>query len=583
MQILQGIAVSPGVAHGEALVLDNQGFRIPRRTKVPGGAESECARFRDAVEAVGEQIVQRRDAITAELGSQYGAIFAAHLQMIHDAQFNNSVVSAISREDLSTEYAVSRTLRDYARVFEKHGGFLAERVNDLLDLQRLLLGHLLGEQRTDLSQLTSPVIVLARRLTPTETAHLNRENTLGFVTELGGAGGHTGIVAEALAIPAVVGMGAFLANVSSGDVVIVDGEQGTVILQPDEATLERYRKKIKDEDRRIERLTEFNSLAAVTADGQRIQLLANVEFPYEIESCQQFGADGIGLYRTEFLYLGRQEEPGEDDQYQAFEKAAVAMADRPVVIRTLDLGADKAQLKSQIGDESNPMLGLRSIRLSLRYKDAFRRQLRAVLRASTHGNLRLMFPLVSTVDQLLRAKEILDEVQQQLDNEGVAFNRQMMIGMMVEVPAAVMLLDRFAEHVDFVSIGTNDLIQYTLAVDRGNKNVADLYNAADPAVLRMIEHTISSAQAAGIGVALCGQMSANPIFTMLLLGLGLRELSVPPHVLPEIKNVCRCLTISQCRDIAQRVMGMDNSREISSFLRRKLKEVAPEATASANS
>ena len=578
MQILQGIPVSPGVAIGEALVLDNQGFRIPRRKTVPGQADEECTRFREAVSAVSQHIEERRDKVNAELGSQYGAIFSAHIQMVQDGQFHKTVETAICEEQLSTEYAISRTLRDYARVFEKQGGYLAERSNDLLDLHRLLLSHLLGEQRADLSELASPVIVLARRLTPSETANLNRENTLGFVTESGGAGGHTAIVAEALAIPAVVGMGPFLSDASSGDIIIVDGDQGAVILQPDETTLERYRAKVIDLGQRVERLTELNELAAITADGQRIQLLANVEFPYEIEACQRFGADGIGLYRTEFLYLGRKTEPTEDDQYEAFANAARTMGTRPVTIRTLDLGADKAHLRNQIRDEPNPMLGLRSIRLSLRYKQAFRSQLRAVLRASALGNLRLMFPLVSTVGQMIQAKEFLAEVQQELASEGVETADRIQVGMMVEVPSAVMLMDRFSEHVDFVSIGTNDLIQYALAVDRGNKDVADLYEAADLAVLRMIQQTVTVAAAAGIGVALCGQMSANPIFTMLLLGLGLRELSLPPHVMPEIKRVCRYLTIPQCTDVAQQVMQMDHSSEIREFLYGKLKEVAPEST-----
>jgi phosphotransferase system enzyme I (PtsI) len=579
MYILDGIAVSAGIAIGEAVVIDNEGFRIPDRLVDHEAVDDELARWHKSVAAVSDEIRRNRDRVAAQLGDHYGAIFSAQLQMLCDPQLQRQVEQLI-RQQYSPEYAVSRTLRGFARVFQAlENKLMAERANDVLDIEKRLLGELLGRQHEELLHLKSPAIILTANLTPSEAAHLDPSCVLGFVCEVGGAGSHTAIVAEALEIPAVVGTGRFLAGVSGGDTVIVDGHQGRVILQPDAATLACYRQRLEQRRTMATQLEALRGLTAETADGHRVELLANIEFPREVDSCLARGADGIGLYRTEFLYLAADREPTEDDHWQAYSQVVAAMEGRPVVIRTLDLGADKLQSSPNPNEERNPFLGLRSIRLALRNRDLFRTQLRAILRASALGPVRVMFPLISTLQELRHARSILADTMEDLEEEGAAFDRQIPVGMMVEVPAAVMLMDRFAKEVDFISIGTNDLIQYALAVDRSNTDVASLYNPADPAVLRLIQATMNAVRCAGeeVHATLCGQMSANRIFTMLLLGLGLRSLSVPPSSVPEIKHICRLVTLPRCEQVANKALTMETAVEITDYLSEELRRVTGES------
>ena len=576
MQKLQGIAVSPGVAVGEAFVLDNEGFRIPRRFVARDAVDSELDRLNRAFEETRAQTESHPDTVARELGPQYAAIFDAHLQMLGDARLRAELDESIRVRHYSPEYAVSRVLRRYARVFQSlESSFLAERSNDIVDIERRLLRVLLGKPREELSNLTSPVLILAYNLTPSETAALDRRFVMGFVTEIGGAAGHTAIVAEGMEIPAVVGTGPFLNDVSGGDLVIVDGNSGLVILQPDEETIARYRFEVEQERRRHEKLEELRDVPAETLDGTRIHLMGNIEFPSEAPHCLERAVDGIGLYRTEFLYLGSDAVPGEEDHYKAYADVVQAMQGRPVVIRTLDLGADK--LWGGNGSQDSSPLGLRSIRLSLRNVPLFKTQLRALLRAAALGEVHIMFPLISSLHELRQAKMILADVVDDLVESGLPFSRNVKVGMMVEVPSAVIMLDQFVEEVDFLSIGTNDLIQYTLAVDRGNKDVADLYSSSDPALLRLIDMTIRAAERRNLPVSLCGQMSGSTTYTMLLLGLGLRCLSVPPSAVYEIKRVIRSVTVEQCRATAARALTMENARNIRNFLKEELKKVLPES------
>lgn len=577
MQKLQGIAVSPGVAIGEAVVMDNEGFRIPRRFVGRDAVDDELERLDKAIAAAAEEVVHNREAVTQQLGDDYGAIFEAHLRMLQDSQLRRELDDMIRHRHYSPEYAVSRTMRRYAQVFQNlENQPLAERAHDIFDIEKRLLRQLLGLRRENLSHLTSPVLILARNLTPSETANLDTRYVKGFVTEWGGLGSHTAIVAEALGIPAVVGTGPFLTEVSGGDHVIIDGEHGLVILRPDEETIARYQHEAEEIRTLAARLETLRELPAETADGVRITLMGNIEFPYEVDHCVQRGADGVGLYRTEFLYLGAQTEPDEEIHFQAYSRVVQTMAGKPVTIRTFDLGADKVPHLPTPDDERNPFLGLRSIRLALRNVPMFRRQLRAIVRASVLGDVRIMFPLVSTVTELRQAKMVLADVLEDLQEHGTEFNADMPVGMMVEVPSAVMMIEHFVEEVDFISIGTNDLIQYTLAVDRSNKDVVGLYNAADPAVLKLIDMTLKAAAAKPIPVNLCGQMSGNPTYTMLLLGMGLRQFSVTPAALPEIKKVCRSVTIKQCEELAKRALAMENARNIKNLLREELKKNVPE-------
>jgi phosphotransferase system enzyme I (PtsI) len=577
MQRLQGIAVSPGVAIGEALVMDNEGFRIPRRFVARDAVDNELERLAQATAAAAAEIQANRDAVAIELGAQYAAIFDAHLQMLTDPKLRSELESLIRDRNFSPEYAVSRALRRYAKVFQGlPSGSLSERASDIFDVEKRLLRNLLGRRREELGQLTSPVVILAHDLTPSETANLDRKFVQGFVTEIGGPGSHTAIVAEGMEIPAVVGVGPFLTDISGGDLVILDGHQGIVILQPDDETIELYRREIEQHRTMAVQLESLRDLPAQTSDNVRVELLGNIEFPYEVDHCVERGADGIGLYRTEFLYLSADLEPTEETHFEAYSRVIRAMGDKSVVIRTLDLGADKLAQMPSPAEERNPVLGLRSIRISLRNLPLFRTQLRAILRASVLGNVRVLFPLITTMTELRQAKMVFSDVMEDLDENKIPFNRNMWVGMMVEVPAAVMMIDRFVEEVDFVSIGTNDLVQYSLAVDRGNKDVAGLYNSCDPAVLRLIELTVQAAKRAKVPANLCGRMSSSITYTQLLLGLGLRQFGIAPGAIPEVKRIIRATNIPQCETIARRALAMDNARDIKAFLRDELHKTVPD-------
>ncbi len=577
MERLQGIAVSPGVAIGEVLVMDNEGFRIPRRFLPRDAVEDELDRLNRAIAAASAEIERHRDRVSEQLGKDSAAIFSAHIQMLNDRGLRGKLEEMIRQRHYSPEYSVSRALRHYAKIIQSlDGDYMPERATDIFDIEKRLLRHLFGKRREELAHINAEVLVLAHTLTPSETSNLDPKYVRGFVTEIGGAGSHTAIVAEALGIPAVVGIGPFLTSVSGGETAIIDGYQGLVILNPDEETIARYRHEVVQYRSHTAKLEKLRDLPAETADGVRIQLLGNIEFPYEVDQCQNRGANGIGLYRTEFLFLSRDTEPTEEEQTSAYTAVATALRDKPVVLRTIDLGADKMPGFPFPEDEDNPFLGLRSIRLALKHPDMFRKQLRAILRASTTGNISIMFPLVSTLLELKHAKTLLREAREDLEEEGTPFDRDMKVGMMVEVPSAVMMLDHFAEEVDFFSIGTNDLIQYALAVDRSNKDVAGLYTGADPSVLRLIDMSVRTAKKFEVPISMCGQMCGNPLYTMLLLGIGLRSLSVTPAAIPEIKQVCRRVSVSGCERVAKRALELESARDVKTYLKEELSKALPE-------
>lgn len=579
MLVRRGIAVAPGVVSGPALVLGSEDFRIPQKFVSVDAVDTEAARFHAALDAVCEEIAENEQLASSQLGKQYGAIFAAHMQMIRDPKLIHEIDSLIRQKNCAPEFASSRVLRQHAKRLQNLGSeYLAERADDIYDLEKRLLRHLLGERREELTHLTAPVIVLAHNLTPSETANLDRKFVLGFATEVGGHTSHTAILAGALEIPAVVGIGNFLSDVSGGSTVIIDGTHGEVIIDPDEETATRYRHSEARMRGVAERLESLRTIRCETKDKVRIHLMGNIEFPEEVEHCTQRGADGIGLYRTEFLYLGKEQEPTEEDHYEAYRQVVAAYRKSGVVIRTLDLGADKVpgSFSHLTSETTNPVLGLRSIRLSLQNLALFKTQLRAILRAATEGDVRIMFPLVSTLLELRQAKMVLQDVKEDLEEEGVPFQRDVAVGMMVEVPSAALLAEEFAREVDFFSIGTNDLIQYTLAVDRSNPNVANLYSSGDPSILRLIRQVIQAAAKHEIPVTVCGQMSSDPKFIPLLIGMGLRRMSVTPHIIPELKEVIRSIEIAQAEEIARHVATLEVARDVENFLRGELKKVCPD-------
>ncbi|MDR3634048.1 MAG: phosphoenolpyruvate--protein phosphotransferase, partial [Isosphaeraceae bacterium] len=499
------------------------------------------------------------------LGPQYANILAAHAQMVADPTLRRDARQRIEHDRISAEHAVSEVLGAHAlRLENLTDPYLAGRAADVRDIEGRILFQLSGRARPSVAnQVEGPSVILAHDLSPSETADLDPERVLGFATEAGGRASHTAIVAEALEIPAVVGLGRFLDGARQSRTVIIDGDEGLVILDPDQETEERYRRAAIERAARFQGLAGLANLPACTLDDVRIELCGNIEFPNEAAACLERGALGVGLYRTEFLYLNRDTPPGEEEQYEAYAEVVRSLRGHPITIRTLDLGADKLASYHSLGyAESNPVLGLRSLRLSLRDRELFRTQLRAILRASTLGDVRVMFPLVTTLSEFRAARAVLDDVTLELRGEGIAVRDGLPVGIMVEVPAAAVIADHLAKEVDFFSIGTNDLIQYTLAVDRTNEALADLYSAADPAVLRLIAMVVSAAQKRGIPVSLCGTIGGEPLYTMLLLGMGLRQLSMPPHQLPEVKQVIRRIRLDQAKAVADEALRQETAEAV---------------------
>jgi phosphotransferase system enzyme I (PtsI) len=581
MEIKRGIPVSPGIAIGPALILDPEGVRVPQRLIEACDVQAEVNRLHSALVAAARDARSSQQKVDHQLGRQFGAIFAAHAVLLEDAALEQEIVELIHKHHHAAEYAVSQVVRRAIKRFSDFGEqhFMASRVADLRDIERHILKHLSNQRRESLRHLHQQAIVLAHDLTPSETAELDPAFVHGFATESGGRTSHTAIMAGALQIPAVVGIGPFLDDLAGGELVIVDGNDGLLIIAPDPHTLARYQAARSELiSLASQQHSQLRDLPACTRDGVVITLLGNIEFPHESQNCIEKGAAGVGLYRTEFLYLGRQTDPSEAEHFQAYMHVIHTMgAERPIVIRTLDLGADKfpPNRVSQY-PERNPFLGLRSVRFCLRNLTLFKTQLRAILRASAFGNVRVMFPMVSTLLELRQCKMLLAEVKEDLDEEGIPFDRDLPVGTMIEVPSAAIMADQLAREVDFFSIGTNDLVQYTLAADRSNEQVASLYSAADPAVLKLIQQVVQAATRQRIEVNVCGEMSADPIFTLLLLGMGLRTLSITPHNIPVVKKVIRSVSLTDAERTAQEALQLETARDVTNFLREQTRRLVPD-------
>jgi len=578
MEIKKGIGVSPGVVIGEAFVLESEDRPIMRRFCPSDQVEEELARFDHALDRARDEIGVLARQVSDTIGEQYGGIFQAHLSMLGDETLLIQVRQLIEEKNFTSEYAVSRIIRKYMKGFRKiQDPYLAERVRDLADIEHRLLRALSGEdQREAFRSRQGPMILIAHDLTTAQTATLDKKRVLAFATDLGGRTSHTAIVARGLNIPAVVGAETITADVATGDTVILDGTHGIVILGPDDATLAKYQE-MRDGYLQLEvSLRKLRRLPAITEDGVEASLMGNIEFPQEVELAVENGAHGIGLYRTEFLYLGGGPQPSEEDHFEAYAHAIKLLGDRPLTVRTLDLGADKL-LPGSAPVEKNPFLGLRSIRLSLQHISLFKVQLRAILRASALGDVRILLPLVSNISEVRRSRRILESVKDELRKSGQAFREDIQMGIMVEVPSVAVAADFYARECDFFSLGTNDLIQYTLAVDRVNERIANLFTPADPAVLRLVRNVIGAADAAGIPVAMCGEMSGDPLFTVLLLGMGLREFSVTPAIILEIKKIIRSVTVGEAEEVAKTVFELKTPAEITRFLREKTSHIIPEA------
>ena len=577
MQTVKGIPVSPGIVIARAFVLGEAETHIPYREIDLEQLDAELTRLDAALRDASADLVLLRDRTEQQLGREAAKIFGFHLGLVQDPSLLGPMHEQIRRDRVNAEVAVADNFKRVTEQFKSIGNeVFRQKANDVLDLERRVLGKLMGENESRLSALAEPVVIIAHELTPSQTAGMDRKKILGIATDLGGSTSHTSIVARAVEIPCVVGCQRVMQRVEDGDLVIVDGDTGVVIVRPDERTLAEYRIQQERFSHHRRMLRETAGLEALTRDGTRIQLLGNIEFPHEVESVLANGGDGVGLYRTEFLYLTNDHEPSEDEQYRAYRHTLELLAGRPCTIRTLDLGADKYTQQRAHEPERNPFLGLRSIRYCLAHREMFKTQLRAILRASANGPLKVMFPLVSTVMELRQAKMILNDVCEELDEEGIRFDRGIQIGIMIEVPSAALLSRAFAQECSFFSIGTNDLIQYTLAVDRGNERVAHLYTGASPAVLYLVKQVVRSGRRAGIDVSLCGEIAGEAIYTMLLIGLGLRTLSLVPSQIPLIKRVIRSVDVPHCEELARRVGSFDSERQVLTTLRDELRKIDPD-------
>ncbi|MCM8797952.1 MAG: phosphoenolpyruvate--protein phosphotransferase [Candidatus Omnitrophica bacterium] len=576
-KILKGIPASPGIAMGQAFLMEMEEPTVPRRQISDEDLPNEIARLEDALIQTRKEILEIQKKIAEEMSYEHAEIFNAHLLLLEDKMFLEEVISRLRKEKFIVEYILVDVIKKYIKVFSKMDDeYLRDRISDIDDVGKRILRHLIGQQRQDLSKLKEKVIVVAYNLSPSDTALMHKENVLGFVTDIGGRTSHTAIMAKSLEIPAVVGLEKVSRLVKKGDYLIVNGNDGSVIINPREETIKKYQEELLKFEEFIHRLEGLKELPAETLDGYRVKIAANIESPQEIPSVIAHGAFGIGLYRTEYFYMNRKDLPSEEEQFEAYRRVAIQMAPHPVTIRTLDLGGDKFISQLDIPYEINPFMGWRAIRFCLARPDIFKAQLSAILRASVEGKLRLMYPLISGIEELKQANRILEEVKEELRQKNIRFDEDIEVGAMIEVPSAAVTSDILAKEVDFFSIGTNDLIQYALAVDRVNEKIAYLYEPAHPAVLRIIKNIIDSAHEAGIWVGMCGEMAGEVLFTPLLLGMGLDEFSVSAVNIPEVKQVIRSITITQAKEITRQCLSFSTSEEILEFLRLKLKEIVPE-------
>jgi len=560
-----GIPASPGIVIGKVLVYDVAPTSVARRLVSEEEIPDEIRRFRDACDDARAEFESVRDAVGDEFEKR---IIGNYVLMLGDPELREQTEKIIRSDSVNAEFALGQYMDRLERDIRSRGSdFFNDRLSDLRTVQRRVNDLLSGEGRRVLPVLQEPVIVVSHDLSPSDTAHMDKEKVVGFATDVGGRTSHTAIMARSMEIPAVVGLEKITQATRTGDHIILDGSSGAVYVNPRGDVLRRYwhkQKQLLAVERNLENLQR---LPAETLDGVRVELGANIEFPKEIAAVKRYGAHGVGLFRTEFLFMARETLPTEDEQYTHYREVAEAFNPDPVTIRTLDLGGDKFASSIRISPELNPMLGSRAIRFCLSRPDLFRTQLRAILRASPHGRLRIMYPMISSLWELERANELLAEARADLRAEGVPVAEEIPVGVMIEVPSAAIIADRFASRTDFFSIGTNDLIQYTLAVDRTREGVAHLYDPQHPAVLRLICSVARAAHEAGIPVAMCGEMAGDPAFVPLLLAFGLDELSMSPISIPEVKRVIRSIRVSDMADSVEQALSFASTEEVQAFIR----------------
>ncbi len=564
-KVLRGIPVSAGVCRGKILVLDRpDDASIPRRELSEAELPGQLRRFEQALTETRHQILEVQGKVSQGMGAQDASIFDAHLLVLEDPTLIDEVTKFIHREKVTAEYAFHQVAEKYSATLAAIADeYLRERAADMRDVSERILQNLLGRrEEIDLRHLQEPCIIISHDLTPSRTAVLDKKMVLGFATDVGSKTSHTAIMARSLRIPAIVGLGDASRQLHTGQYALLDGYNGQLVLNPTDQTLFEYGQLVRKQVSLEEKLRDAYDQPAVTLDGVRFTLSANIEQAADAEAVLASGAEGVGLFRTEYLFINRDSLPTEEEQYQAYRQIATALKPSAVIIRTLDLGGDKFLSHLQIPQEMNPFLGWRAIRYCLQEKEIFRHQLRAILRAAVEGNIKLMYPMISGLDELNQANALVETCRAELCAEGIPCAAQLEIGAMIEIPSAVLAADALAKRVKFFSIGTNDLIQYTLAVDRLNEKIAHLYQPTHPAIVRLIKMTADAGRARGIWTGVCGEMAGEPVLTPLLLGLGVDELSAAPSLVPRIKHLIRRLKFSDCKELAAFALKSESAAEI---------------------
>ena len=562
----KGTGASPGIALGKALVIEHSELVIEKKTIE--NIDEEIQKLESAVKVSKEELTKVKEKALAELGEHEAEIFEAHLLVLEDPELIGSAISKIRDEKVNADYALNEIKEMFVAMFESMDNeYMRERAADIKDVTNRVLRHILGIKEVDLAGLDEEVVLIAHDLTPSDTATMNKNMVLGFLTDIGGRTSHTAIMARTLEIAAVVGLNDITKKVKDGDYIVFNGDTGEVIVNPDEETKAKYASLKEEFEEYRKSLELLKGQASITTDGRHVELAGNIGSPNDVEGLIKNDAEGVGLYRTEFLYMDKEDSfPTEEEQYEAYKAVLEGMNNKPIVIRTLDIGGDKELPYFEMEAEMNPFLGYRAIRLCLDRKDIFKTQLRALYRASVHGKLRIMFPMISSLEELLDAKEVIKEVLKELDAENIAYSNDVEVGMMIEIPSAAVISDVLAKHVDFFSIGTNDLIQYTCAVDRMNQKISHLYNQFNPAVLRLIKMVIDNAHKEGKWVGMCGESAGDQRMIPILLGFGLDEFSMSPISILPARKLITSLSYADMQKFADEVLAMGTAKEIKEYV-----------------
>ena len=574
---LRGVAVSPGIVIGKARLVDRSKVKIFYQYLIGDDQlNREVERFKEATRTTEGQLNTIKNGMPEQLKG-HSFILDSHLMILKDSMLYDATIQQIIKEKINAEWALKKSLEEIRSAFiQVDDEYISNRVNDVENVVERILRNLSGDEQESLSHINERVIIVAHELSPGDTSELNTTKVMGFITDVGGRTSHAAIIAQALQIPVVVGLESATQLVGEGDLLIVDGNSGEVVINPDDDVIIEYQEKHLRHEKYKSSIARISHLPAVSLDGHPIVVKANMEFLEEVTAAREHGSEGIGLYRTEFLYLKSKELPTEEELFQDYREVAEIIAPEPVTIRTLDLGADKFASGYEIDREANPALGLRAIRFCLKEPKIFKRQLRAILRASHYGSVQLMFPMISGLQEVLDAKEMMRQVKDELDSENIEYDRSIKVGIMIEVPSAVIMAETLAKHVDFFSIGTNDLIQYGLAIDRGNEHLAYMYQLFHPALIQMIRKVVNAARDAGISVSVCGEMAGDPFCVCILLSLDIKELSMNARAIPIIKKIIRTISIKEARADFEKVMRLSTAKEVRAHVSNRMKTLVPE-------